>query len=65
MPTKVLTTEEMQELTVDALLGRKSKITTPDARRFRADTEAYAKKVKVRGGVLDIPFEHPDLSGGE
>jgi hypothetical protein len=57
-----LTSHEMEELQVDAALGRKSKINTPEAVEFRKNHERFIKEVKAKGGTVHINSDHPDLS---
>lgn len=59
--TTELTVDEMQQIMLDEMLGKKQSITGPAADKFLADFLKDVEKAKKDGVVLDIPSEWPSI----
>ena len=56
-----LDSEEMIEISLDAALGRPSRLQTPEAVEFRKKQDGFVKEVEAKGGEVHVPHEHPHL----
>lgn len=53
----MLTTEDMQKITVDAIVGRKQRVTGPEAEVFLKKVEVDIANAKANGQTIEIPPE--------
>lgn len=57
----MLTTEQMQKITKEAILGMTPTIRGPEADDFRESIIRDIAKARKRGMIIDIPQEWPDM----
>lgn len=47
---------------VEIMTGKPPSKTDPESMKMRAQLEKECAEIESRGGIVDIPFEIPDLS---
>lgn len=57
----MITTEDMQRIMTDELLGRPQRVTGPQADKFLQDFRSDRELAEKDGVVLDVPLEWPEM----
>jgi hypothetical protein len=60
-----MNSDDMQEIALDAALGRPSRLKTGEAKAFRKKMDDFTRKAKANGDTVHIPAEHEDISNSD
>lgn len=57
-----LTTDQMQQIVADEMVGRPPRVTGPEADRFRQRIKSDIERAKREGLVVEITNEWPEIN---
>lgn len=57
-----LTSEEIEMILADVLLGGEQRVTGEEADKFRSELMSDMEEIRAEGYAVEIPFEIPDAS---